>query len=48
MKKMFIDDNVIIPNEIKAMSKQELDAEISKFETEMKQKNIKPKSNQMA
>ena len=38
MKKMFINDNIVIPDEIKAMSKKELDAEISKFEAEMKQK----------
>jgi len=35
-KKYFIDDRVIIPDDIKKMSKEELDAEIAKFEAEMR------------
>ena len=48
MKKMFIDDNVTIPDEIKKMSEEELDAEISKFEADMKQKKLKSEDIKIA
>ena len=34
-KKYFIDDRVIIPEEIKNMPKEQLEAEIAKFEAEI-------------
>ena len=37
-KKYFIDDRVIIPDDIKKMSKEELRKEINKFEKEAKKK----------
>lgn len=37
-KKYFIDDRVIIPDDIKKMSKEELQKEIDKFEKEAKKK----------
>lgn len=37
-KKHFIDDRVIIPDDIKRMSKEELQKEIDKFEKEAKKK----------
>lgn len=46
-KKYFIDDRVIIPDDIKKMSKEELQKEIDKFEKEAKKKqkrSVKPHS----
>ena len=37
-EKYFIDDRVIIPDEIKKMSQEELEEEIRKFEAEIKRK----------
>lgn len=37
-KKYFIDDRVIIPDDIKKMSKEELQKEIDEFEKEAKKK----------
>ena len=34
-KKYFIDDRVIIPDEIKKMTNEEIDAEIARLETEI-------------
>ena len=34
-KEYFIDDRVIIPDEIKKMTKEELETEIAKFEAEI-------------
>ncbi|MEE0956630.1 MAG: hypothetical protein UH734_00930 [Ruminococcus sp.] len=34
-KKYFIDDRVIIPEEIRSMTKEQLEAEIAKFEAEI-------------
>jgi hypothetical protein len=37
----FLDDRVIIPDDIKAMSKEQLRKEIEKAEKEIRQKKIK-------
>jgi len=37
-KEYFIDDRIIIPDDIKQMSKEELQAEIAKFEAEKQNK----------
>lgn len=36
----YLDDNVIIPDDIKNMTKEELELEIAKFESEAAKKNI--------
>ena len=36
----FIDDRVIIPEEIKQMSKEQLEAEIAKFEKEIAKRKL--------
>ncbi len=41
-KEYLIDDRVIIPDEIKAMSKDELEKSIQKIEAEIKAKKEKP------
>ncbi len=41
-KEYLIDDRVIIPEEIKAMSKEELEKNIQKIEAEHKAKKGKP------
>ena len=46
-KKYFIDDRVIIPDDIKKMSKEELQKEIDKFEKEAKAGNKEAASNNL-
>lgn len=41
-KELFIDDRVIIPEDIKKMTIAELEAEIAKFEAEAAERKSKP------